>query len=296
MGSLKFELIRKALTNNPSLKVQTLCKIALVSRSGYYSHLENFPLKFIKDASSLEHVKRIHLQYKGKKGIETTHMLLEKEGVTINEKKIGRLKRQYDLKTTIRQKNPYKDLPSKSGEHKTIPNILQRNFISPLPDQVYSTDMTYIYYGNCQKAYLSATKDLCTNEIVSYKLMSSPTVSAFVSEFESLLSKIPEEIRSELLIHSDQGYQYTHPAFQETLRKMGVTQSMSRQGKCLDNAPIESFFGHFKDALELWNCKTKEDVQKEIDKQMHHYNVERPQKALNKKPPVEYRGLFSGFL
>jgi transposase InsO family protein len=154
--------------------------------------------------------------------------------------------------------------------------------------------MTYLYYGKCEKAYLSATKDLGTNEIVSYRLMKTPSVSNFIEEFEALLIKLPEEKRKNLLIHSDQGFQYTHSEYVKLLQKSGVTQSMSRKGNCLDNAPIESFFGHFKDLLEIKDCKTFEDVEKEVKRSMDYYNIERPQKGLNKKPPAEYRGLLSG--
>lgn len=222
-------------------------------------------------------------------------MLLRKDGIVMNHKKIARIKREYGIQTKIRRRNPYRDIPLKSREHKIIPNLLRRDFYPLQPDEIYSTDMTYLYFGKCEKAYLSATKDLATNEIVSYKLMRTPTVSAFTSEFKEVLNKLPKETKENLTIHSDQGFQYTHPDFIELLKMEGVKQSMSRQGNCLDNAPIESFFGHFKDLLDLKACKTIEDVQKDVERVMNYYNKVRPQKALNKKPPAEYRGLLSGF-
>ena len=125
--------------------------------------------------------------------------------------------------------------------------------------------------------------------------MRRPNIDSFVAEFEGLIKNIPKNRRAELIIHSDQGFQYTHPKFQSTLKIAGIRQSMSRRGNCLDNAPIESFFGHLKDSLELKKCGSYEDVNKEVERCMRFYNYERPQKALNKKPPAEYRGLFSGF-
>lgn len=296
MGSLKFELIRRALTKAPSINVTFICRFAGVSRSGYYSHLQKFPLKEIKDRASVVLIKDVFERRRKRAGIDSVDMDLRAKGIVINRKKIARIKRQYGLYAIIRRRNPYKDIPLKSREHKTVPNLLSREFYAPLPDSIYSTDMTYLYYGNCEKAYLSATKDLCTNEVVSSHLMKTPTVDSFVSEFKGLLSKLPDEKRKDLIIHSDQGFQYTHPSFQELLKKEGVKQSMSRQGNCLDNAPIESFFGHFKDLLELKSCKTFEDVKAEVERTIKYYNFERPQKALNKKPPAEYRGLICGFL
>ena len=296
MGSLKFELIRRALSRKPTINVTAICRLAGVSRSGYYYHLLAFPLKTAKDEVSLNQISEIFERRRKRAGIDSIDMDLRAKGIVINRKKIARIKRQNRLYAIIRKKNPYKDIPLKSGEHKMVPNLLRREFYTPIPDSIYSTDMTYLYYGNCEKAYLSATKDLCTNEVVSSNLMRTPTVDSFVREFERLLGKLPVEQKKELIIHSDQGFQYTHPSFQELLKKEGVKQSMSRQGNCLDNAPIESFFGHLKDILELKNCKTFEDVRVEVERSIKYYNVERPQKALNKKLPAEYRGLICGFL
>lgn len=217
------------------------------------------------------------------------------KGIIINHKKIARIKRDYGLFTKIRKKNPYKSINTAAKVHKNIPNLLNRDFIQPEINRAYSTDMTYLFYGKCEKAYLSATKDLATNEIISYKLMRSPTVSKFVEEFRELLTSIPEETRRQLIIHSDQGYQYTHPSFVNLLSEFKVRQSMSRKGNCLDNAPIETFFGHFKDLIDAKTCKNFEELEKEVNKTMRFYNFDRPQKGLNKKPPALYRGLMNIF-
>jgi transposase InsO family protein len=229
-----------------------------------------------------------------KGGIRTIDMMIRNsESEVINHKKIERIKNEYGLITEIRRKNPYKHLPG--SENAQIPNLLQREFVTPLPDNIYSTDMTYLFYGRGEKAYLSATKDLGTNEIVSYNLMRTPSVGQFIEEFRKKFESLPINVRSSLVVHSDQGFQYTHEAFRNLLKEAGVTQSMSRRGNCIDNAPIESFFGHFKDLLELKKCKTFEDVADEIKTMIDYYNKERPQKALNKKPPAVYRGLISSF-
>ncbi len=207
----------------------------------------------------------------------------------MNLKKIRRLKREYGLFTKIRRRNPYKHLPG--SENAIVANVLKRDFLAPLPDLVYSTDMTYLYYGSGQRAYLSATKDLATNEIVSHRLMRTPSVASFTDEFKNLLDSLPQATRQSLIIHSDQGFQYTHQSYRELLANYEVTQSMSRKANCIDNAPIETFFGHLKDLLELRSCKTFEDVEVEVNAMMEYYNYERPQAALNKKPPALYRGL-----
>ena len=91
------------------------------------------------------------------------------------------------------------------------------------------------------------------------------------------------------MIHSDQGFYYTNRVYVNKLKEFGVTQSMSRRGNCLDNAVIESFFGHTKDEVELKSCKVFEEVKKMIDNYVYFYNNGRYQWGLDGMTPVEYR-------
>ncbi len=90
-------------------------------------------------------------------------------------------------------------------------------------------------------------------------------------------------------IHSDQGVHYTSPTFQKQVRKLGIGQSMSRRGNCWDNAPQESFFGHFKDEAYIKSCNTLEELKREIKNYMTYYNNFRYQWNLKKRTPVQYR-------
>ena len=98
-----------------------------------------------------------------------------------------------------------------------------------------------------------------------------------------------------LPIYSDQGFHYTNPQYADRVKGMGMVQSMSRKGNCIDNAPIESFFGHFKDDVEYKDCKTFEELKIKVDEYMNEYNNERHQWGIQKMTPVEYRNhlLFS---
>ncbi|WP_460289444.1 IS3 family transposase, partial [Clostridium sp. CTA-7] len=89
--------------------------------------------------------------------------------------------------------------------------------------------------------------------------------------------------------HSDQGAHYTSPKFQKLVKDCGLGQSMSRRGNCWDNAPQESFFGHFKDEVNIKPCQTLEDLRNEIDQYMTYYNEYRYQWNLKKMTPVQYR-------
>jgi len=92
-----------------------------------------------------------------------------------------------------------------------------------------------------------------------------------------------------VLIHSDQGSHYTNPDYSRMVKKLHMVQSMSRKGKCIDNAPMESFFGHFKDDIDYKDCRTFEDVRVAIAKYIEYYNNDRQQWNLKKMTPVEYR-------
>lgn len=217
-------------------------------------------------------------------------MILEKDyGIKMNHKKIRRIMREYGLKTQIRLKNPYKAMAKKTQEHSTCPNILKRQFSPSKPYAVYSTDITYLHYSNSQRAFLSVIKDLASGEIIAHSLSRQITID-FVNEMMKEMIKVtPKTSLKNLIIHSDQGFHYTHPIFRMRLKNLGITQSMSRKGNCLDNAPIESFFGHLKDEIDYRNCKTFEELKEKIDEYIYYYNNGRYQWSKNKMAPVEYR-------
>ena len=227
------------------VRTSVRCKILLkpfkISKSAYYSYDEN---KQAYDYSDFILIKKYFDKSKHKHGIRQLKMAIERgEGIVFNEKKIARIKRKYNLETKIRRKNVYKFFAKKKHEHDIFPNILSRKFKQKQPDTVYSTDITQINYGN-KKAYIAAVKDLCTNEIVSKSVSSKIDIRLTNSAIDKALKRLTIEQRKKLMIHSDQGFHFTHISYREKLRINGVTQSMSRRGNCIDNAPIECFFGH----------------------------------------------------
>lgn len=95
-----------------------------------------------------------------------------------------------------------------------------------------------------------------------------------------------------MIIHSDQSWHYTHPLYISELKKLGITQSMSRKGNCLDNAPIESFFGHMKEEIDIKSCQNFEEVKELVENYICYYNNERYQWSLNKMTPAQRRRHF----
>ena len=104
------------------------------------------------------------------------------------------------------------------------------------------------------------------------------------------LAKLKEalngNIHPEAMIHSDQGVHYTHPEYQKRVKELGLLQSMSRRGNCLDNAPMESFFGHLKDEVDYKEAHNLAELKYLIDEYMGHYNTTRKQWNLKKMTPV----------
>lgn len=269
-------------------KVQDLCELANVSKSGFYSWSKR-PVK-AENELEVDLIQTIFEAKKEKAGARTIKMILSRDfDLEMNLKKIRRLKKKYNLETKIRRKNKY--APVNVGEeHVIAPNLLDRSFTADKPDSIYSVDITYLFFGMNKKAYLFAVKDLHTKEIVHHYLSNKMDINLVMEGHASLYEKLPAEIRSNLISHSDQGTHFTAKAYRELLKYYGVRQSMSRRGNCLDNAPIESFFGHLKDEAEFTKCTCFEDLEKEIKKYINYYNNERPQWGLKRKTPAECRG------
>jgi len=175
----------------------------------------------------------------------------------------------------------------KSLEHRTFENKLNRNFDQRIPFKVFCTDITYIPF-NYRFAYLSMVKDIASGEIVSWKLSRHLEMDIVLRTLRNLKDNVLAPLK-DVLIHSDQGFHYTNPQYISEVAKLGMVQSMSRKGNCIDNAPIESFFGHFRDDVDYKSCKTFEELHLRIEDYVKYYNHERYQWDLKKMTPVEYR-------
>ena len=232
----------------------------------------------------------VFLRGKAKYGWRTIQMkLLEKE-VVMNHKKIIRIKNKYHLVTKIRRHNPYKMIMKKSLEHRTYENILNRAFDVLTPFKIFTTDITYIPL-NYRFAYLSVVKDVASGEVVAWNLSMHLEMSLVLDTVEAMKNNpvLTPVMLQDVLIHSDQGFHYTNPLYIEKIKGLQMVQSMSRRGNCIDNAPIESFFGHLKDDVDYKDCKTFDELHSLISNYMQYYNNERQQWGRKKMTPVGYR-------
>jgi len=267
-----------------------MCKIANVSKSGYYYWLNNLKKNKTKDEEDVSMISKIFNDKKQKAGFRTIKMeLLDKFGVNMNHKKIIRIMTKYNLITTIRRKNNYRIKMKKQLENVICPNLVNRDFKPNAPYMVYSTDITYLQYGQFQTAYLSVMKDIASGEAISHELSKQIKEEFVLITLEKAIELTPIEKLTKLKIHSDRGIHYTNKNYQEKLKDKGIIQSMSAAGTPLDNAPIESFFGHLKDEVNYKECKTFEELAEKIDEYMYNYNNNRKQWNRKKMTPLEYK-------
>lgn len=266
--------------------INMFCNIAQVSRSGYYKWLNND--NHNKDKDDINLIEEIFEAGKKKVGWRTIQMRLKSDyGTIMNHKKIKRIMRENNLKTKIRQKNPYKEIMKKNQEHRTFDNLLDRQFKQDIPRRALCTDITYMYYGLGRRAYLSVIKDIATKEVLSWQLSNNLTMKFVLDSLEDLESV--DTVGAETIVHSDQGFHYTNPEYIKKVKSLKLIQSMSRKGNCIDNAPIESFFGHLKDELDYKSAKTFTELKEMIKNYMNYYNNKRYQWEIKKMAPAEYR-------
>ena len=206
----------------------------------------------------------------------------------MNHKKIIRIKNKYNLITKIRRINPYKAIMKKTAEHRMFANILDRKFEQQAPQKVFCTDITYLFY-NGTVAYLSAVKDIASREIVAWSLSKHIDMNLVFETIKSMKSNPVITSLKNILIHSDQGFHYTNPDYVSQIKNSEMTQSMSRKGNCIDNSPMETFFGHFKDEVDYKNCKIFEELRTLTAEYIDYYNNERQQWELKKMTPADYR-------
>ena len=263
--------------------LKLLLDLTNLARSSFY-YYENQSKLVDKYKEIKEQIKSIYHKHKGRYGYRRITDELNNNGIIINHKTVFRLMKLLALKSVIRIKK-YKSYKGEQG--KIAPNILERNFRATAPNQKWATDVTeFNVSGN--KLYLSPIIDLFNQEIVSYELTERPVFNQVVMMLNKAFKTIPNN--TNLILHSDQGWQYQMKQYQHLLQQKGIKQSMSRKGNCLDNAIIENFFGVLKSELfYLKKYKSIDQLKEEIEEYINYYNNERIKSNLNKMSPIKYR-------
>ena len=181
--------------------------------------------------------------------------------------------------------NKYRSYKGNVG--KIAPYLLNRDFYADQPNQKWVTDVTeFSLFG--EKIYLSPILDLHSSDLVSYTISDRPVLSMVTTMLDKAFAKIPDG--TNLILHSDQGWQYQYKQYQRMLREKGIRQSMSRKGNCLGNAVIENFFGILKsELLYLQEFHSMEHFKQELIEYLDYYNNRRIKAKLKGLPPAIHR-------
>ena len=290
-----FEIIYDITSKEDNvLTVSELCQMCNVSKSGYYRWIkaeETRKRKEEKDREDFDLILKAYMHRGYDKGAKGIHMqLLHMDPpVVMNEKKIRRLMKKFNLNCPIRKANPYRRMAKALKTSNYSDNLVNREFEKHGPRAILLTDITYLQY-NGTFAYLSTILDAYTKQILSYVLSESLKVDFVLDTINQLVEKHGIDFNAETIVHSDKGCHYTSYSFIQILKDNGLRQSMSRRGNCWDNAPQESFYGHMKDEIgkRLLYCESFKDVKELIDDWIDFYNNERYQWQLAKLSPNEF--------
>lgn len=222
---------------------------------------------------------------------------LRKYGFVVNKKKVQRLMRELDIRVTAFTRKSRKYSSYKGNIGKGAPNLVNRRFDSSIPYQKITTDTTeFKYYetnqsGNIQikKLYLDPFLDMFNREIVSFSISKQPNGETIMSALEKAI-EATDGCKFRRTFHSDQGWAYQMKAYSQKLKEHSIFQSMSQKGNCIDNSPMENFFGILKQEIYYGTIfRSYEDLEQAIIDFIYYYNHERIKEKLEWMSPIDYR-------
>ena len=251
--------------------VTEICDILDLNRSSYYKWTHR-----AKSRGQLENEALLHdigMIYAGHNGTYGYRRIADEYNAThekkYNLKRFYRLVHIVGLLAVIRRKRP---AYQRSTPEVTAENILNREFTANTVNEKWCTDVTEMKYGSeGEKAYLSAILDLKGRDIISFAIGKSNNNQLVFETFDLAVQKYPD---AHPLFHSDRGFQYTSKSFKAKLDKQGMQQSMSRIGRCIDNGPMEGFWGILKCGMyHLNRFETYEELVAAIEQFIHYYGI-----------------------
>ena len=276
------------LNKTKKYPIEKLCAKLHICRSAYYKWLKREPSRHQRTNEQLvEWIKELYEEQNGILGYRQMTITVNRVHETnYNKKRIRRLMQILHLQSVCRKKkyNYIKSTPEVTAE-----NVLNRKFYADAPNEKWLTDVTeFKYYvgEETKKLYLSAILDLYDRRIVSYRIGTSNNNQLVFETFDEALANNPN---AHPLFHSDRGFQYTSKVFHQKLIKAGMRQSMSRVGRCIDNGPMEGYWGILKSEMYyLKKFTSQEELRNAIENYILFYNTKRYQLKLKCMTPMEY--------
>lgn len=186
-------------------------------------------------------IRAIHAELKSAYGSPRMVRELRLRGFTAGKERVERLMRENGIRA--RHKRRYKVTTDSKHTLPVAANLPDRNFTPSAPNQVWTSDITYLWTGE-GRLYLAIVPDLFNREVIGWKLL--PRMTTDIVTDALTMAWFRRRPESGVMHHSDRGSQYASHAFQDKLKEFGMICSMSRKGNCRDNAPTESWFNSFK--------------------------------------------------
>lgn len=273
--------------------IEKLCAKLHISRAGYYKWKQRKPSQSqLVNEQLVEWIREYYEEQNGILGYRQMTITINREKKThFNKKRIRRLMQILHLKSVCR-KARYNYI--KSTPEVTAANVLNRDFSAEAPNEKWLTDVTeFKYYvgAEVKKIYLSAILDLYDRRIVAYKIGDSNNNDLVFRTFDEAVTLNPN---AHPLFHSDRGFQYTSKVFHQKLIAAGMRQSMSRVGRCIDNGPMEGYWGILKSEMYyLRKFTDREELIEAIENYIHFYNTKRYQLKLHCMTPMEFHAAFA---
>ena len=254
-----------------------MCAVLEISPKTYYKYRN----KEDPDYYDYLIIKEIFDDSKGTYGYRRiVEGLLQKYGVVMNGKKVLRIMKKYNLMAEYIRKAKKKHKNERIEEN-IKPNLLKRNFTTDAPNKVWDTDVTYLIFKGT-RAYLSTIIDLYDRHVVAYKISRHNDNKLVIDTLNEAIAK--EKDVHELILHSDQGFQYTSNEYKAICESNGITISMARKGTPIDDSPIESWHSLLKkETLYNNNITSLQEYIQLVEDWILFYNTTRLKSKAKKK-------------
>lgn len=263
-----------------------MCKVLLVSRSGYYSWIDRKPsLRTQENDKILSHIRVIHKQSNKIYGSPRITVALRNNGIKCNHKRVERLMRVNGIYSKVKRK--FKVTTHSKHKRSIAENLIKMDFTASRPNKVWTSDITYIWTREGWM-YLAVFMDLFNRQIVGWSMKNRLRDDLIIGAFKmAVRTRNPSP---GLIVHSDRGSQYCSKDFKELLKKYNCLQSMSSTGNCYDNAVTESFFHTLKTELVYHEkYKTRDQARRSIFKYIEvFYNRIRIHSYIGGMSPYQY--------
>jgi transposase InsO family protein len=272
--------------------VARLCRVLAVSRSGFHAWV-NRPasIRCVADQQLLIDIRRVHLEHRQAYGGVKTWRALNERGIACGKHRVARLRREAGIepRRTQRQRTTLE-------YHKTAapaPDLLMRRFTAPLPDRVWSGDMTFIRTREGW-LHLAVLLDLYSRKVVGWAMDQRPGQILHLGALKMALAQ--RRPAPGLIHHTDRGPQYSTPAYRELLKAHGMRASMNGRKVPQDNAVAESFFSNLKNEL-VHHCdfRSRDQARSAIFDYIElFYNRKRIHQSLGYRTPETIESQWSG--